>query len=159
MLLVRIFVTALVTAAVAVGCVSGGPSVAALREHPEADLLVPGSTVVARAEREGAILIDGRQSPTITTVAGSEESEAKVRAFYDTELPERGWQTPSDRAALGLQVPTTSDLTVTTWRKGDFVFRLAIADKTHPDSGDQADEFETVYQVSFVYRPAQDESQ
>jgi hypothetical protein len=156
---VRTFTAALVTAVVAVGCVAGGPSVDELREHPEAELLVPGSTVVAQREWEAAILIDGRQWPTITTVAGSEESEAKVRAFYDTELPERGWQTPSDRAALGLQVPTTSDLTVTAWRKGDFVFRLAIADMTHPDNGDRADEFETLYRVSLVHRPAQDESQ
>jgi hypothetical protein len=124
-----------------------------LWKQPEAQLLSPGSENLDRREAEARQTIEGPSPASIGYLLGGQDTAAQVEAFYVTELAASGWQPPTDNRAGALRIPTTSELSARSWRKGDLVFRLGILDMSDPYAEGPSEGFASVYRISLVDRP------
>ena len=118
---------------------------AQLRQYPEYSLRYPGATLLG----EGGV--DGENGPffytraTAGAVMGSNDSPEQILAFYERELPARGWQLSNVDTAV-----STADLDAYAWRKGSVIFRIAFLRKNDPRNPAAGDQYATPFDFTLI---------
>jgi hypothetical protein len=95
---------------------------------PEASLSYPGAIETGRHSAPASGLLDGAARATVTRKFSTTDPSSAIKAFYATELAERGWEGPIDWGSTG-------DVRWSDWRRDGFMFQLTFVDSDPAEPG------------------------
>lgn len=133
-----------------VGCAVPNPAVLdGLRQMPEGTLLPPGAVVISRYAQDEEKTIEGWNGAVYGSLAGTQQTQDEVLAFYAVELGRRGWT----RQRFGSQA--TTQTMATAWIKGHVEFNLAFwrMDRQDLPSNVNPDSYHVVFEAVLLAGP------
>ncbi len=125
---------------------------AALSSQPEASLVAPNSTKLHDFSTQrggGSIMLAGSPNPARHARAyGTQGASQEVIDYYQRELQARGWQPYAGENGAWCAVGDQAS----TWRKGDFLFRVTLHSRDPVRGDGSPHQYPTFYDTCLTER-------
>ena len=130
-------------------CGTGEPDLATLQRDPAATIRLADAVELGHFYGDKHMSLDGPQPAFDSHVFGAQVTDDAVKAFYDRQLRQFGWQ--ADPLAGTMM---SAELSATGWCKGAMEFRIGIEDQARAFKPEfyRGQTFRTVYDAAIQGR-------